>query len=458
MSGNRIPRSYFILPLIFFLYTISGGSLYPDHSKNQIKECIIHYNKGVAHLQANRTAEAEKELDKALRLMQSISQTNNPVAGRILLNLGYAYFAMGRIQRASKFFNQIILSMKILGKKPGALEGHAFNNTAVILMQQNKAGLAKKYFKKASLIYRRSRHREDARDASRRIKKIKFSKALSDTGLPREDSAGFFKNEILRLKSYLWNFKFKRHSQVIRARTYPGRQQDTLVLIRDLINLRTGERGSLRLLRKYWLGAKYSGKKPEQYLGRFKEGNNITFVDIGPAISNRWTPAVTALALCNEFRRMSVVGLDLPGEVEIFKKKLSIKTRRRVLAYDNFHILSGDGTKSIRTQFTEKKRWTLIDRPIPILHPGDPIIIRTANAIDVYFPWKVIQPVLVRMSLDFKDNPLIIIFNRSIIFKRRGSTHLQIIGALSRRGFWHNSLSFNRRGEPPYIIIDYFLK
>jgi hypothetical protein len=183
------------------------------------------------------------------------------------------------------------------------------------------------------------------------------------------------------------------------------------------------------------------------------KGKNVVFIDIGPAIANDKNPGVTAVTLAEDFPSMQVIGLDLPEQVEIFLTKINPDKVENVKSYKNFFILAGDGTLPLREQI-QNGNWAWKDRKKPVIDKQAPVVIRMANSIDIYFPWSINRKVLNDISIDFESNPVLIFFNRSILYKASGSNKFKMIGYVSVRGFWHQDESLDRLGESPYTLID----
>lgn len=217
--------------------------------------------------------------------------------------------------------------------------------------------------------------------------------------------------ELSRLKNYAGSFRLEEHTDQQISRTFAGRLDDHIIFLRDIAS-------------------------------HFFNGNGPpVFIDIGPGVANPQSPAVTSVEMARAFPNMHVVAFDLPEEVAKFQTRVPSYKREALRRMSNFTVVSGDGLKSLRDQI----RYPLI--------PADAlVIIRTANAIDIYCDWKDVEPALVRMAEDFRDNPVVLFFNREILWKLAGEAAWKNIGQVSDRGFRHNSRDLRRNGAPPYYL------
>jgi hypothetical protein len=142
---------------------------------------------------------------------------------------------------------------------------------------------------------------------------------------------------------------------------------------------------------------------------------------------------------------MAVVALDLPDQVTIFTNKVAPEKRAAMAAVRNLSVLSGDGMAPLAAQLSRAAPLWAAQGRMPCPTSG-PVFVRAANSIDIYFKWAELEPVLAAMAADFRDRPLVVFFNRGILY----------IGQLSPLGFDHNVESHNRRGEEPYTLFPDF--
>lgn len=391
----------------------------PGNSRGAVMERALQKYNEAREIQGKDAVGAGALYRESISLLQSQQAGLSRLNRYGVLNLAALLLASGKTKQATELLAELQTSVEVLN-----LRGRFPKAVAHNLIQAQRA-------------------LKDGKGPT-----LRSLQTMGATKLTEPDAhTGLSTAETAVLKSYLAAFRLQRHTRAVRARTYPGRQLDTVQLLEDLLRISPpAEAGSLRVLRQRFA--------PEPGLHRF--GKGLLFFDIGPAISNRWTPAVTSLSLCSAFPYMDVVGLDLPDEVTTFLERVSPRVQDSVRMHPRFHILSGDGTKSLTEQLSDTKRLPLTDRAPPRLSAGMPVIVRSSNAIDIYFPWSVIGPALQKMADDFESNPLLILFNRSILFKSAGTRQLRLIGRLSKRGFWHNSLRFDASGEPSYVLTGFF--
>ena len=177
----------------------------------------------------------------------------------------------------------------------------------------------------------------------------------------------------------------------------------------------------------------------------------VLFIDIGPAINNPSKPAITSQETAKKFKEMDTVVLDLPGETGKFLKQ-SEGNKNQLLQYGNIHILSGDGLKSLKDQYQDQNTNPFHERKRPDLSGKNLVIIRNANATDIYCDWKDNKKALARVAQDFKEKPVLYLYNKEILLKKAGETAWKIIGETSNRGFNHRNRDLIRKGLPPFKL------
>ncbi|WP_208732250.1 tetratricopeptide repeat protein [Leptospira perdikensis] len=254
----------------------------------------------------------------------------------------------------------------------------------------------------------------------------------------------FVEMEEKTIRSYTGRYLFNGQDEEIRARTYENRLEDTNLFLDDLLNTKAFLSKPMSILRKTLFGD----------LKRFEKGNQIVFFDIGPALNHPEYPGVTSLAVAKHFSGMEVVLWELPGEVDLFLKKVKPELKDRLYSFPNIRILSADGVGEFQTLYSDPNNWILRNRPVPNLK-GKTIIIRAANSIDIYEPYTKILPHFQNIGKELKPNPVLYFFNRSILLKPAGTEKFILIGNQSIRGFHHNFQSLDRNGEPPYSILPF---
>ncbi|MDF3821118.1 tetratricopeptide repeat protein [Leptospira sp. 96542] len=257
-------------------------------------------------------------------------------------------------------------------------------------------------------------------------------------------NSDFTELEEKTIRSYTGRYVFSGQEEEIRARTYEDRLEDTNLFLDDLLNQKTFVSKQITKLREILF------YKIENY----NRGNQVVFFDIGPALNHPDYPGVTSLAVANHFPDMEVVLWELPSEVELFLKKVSVDKKEKLYSFKNIRIFSADGVGDFGKDYNDPHSWILTNRPIPKLN-NKTIIIRSANSIDIYEPYTKVLPHFQLVSKVLKDNPVIYFFNRSILLKKAGDVKFTLIGNQSVRGFHHNYQSLDRNGEPPYSILPY---
>ncbi len=263
------------------------------------------------------------------------------------------------------------------------------------------------------------------------------------------------KDEQRRMKEYSKKYHEaeKRHDHNILNRTFEHRLQDHEIFLSDIFN----NRGD----------AKMAALRSQVFPSGRKDA---VFIDIGPGIANKdlkvksgkGKPAITLQEIAEEFPGMQCIALDLPGEVDIFTGKtpkskagyeIDAEARGELLAKRNMHIVSGDGLKSLKAQWEDRATNPYQERQRPPIGKGTTVFIRSANAIDIYCEWeKEVKPALEQTARDFKDQPVVYLFNREIMLKPAGSLEWKIVGQVSNMGFRHSGRELSRNGQPPYKL------
>jgi hypothetical protein len=186
------------------------------------------------------------------------------------------------------------------------------------------------------------------------------------------------------------------------------------------------------------------------------QGEGTLFIDIGPGVANQALSAVSSMEIAVDFPKMTVVALDLPEQVALMSK-ISARAKDKLRQFANVIILAGDGLKSLKIQIEDYNRAN--DRKINV-DAARMLIVRAANSIDIYCPWTSnkesnCRHALEVMARDFRDKPLLLFFNRSILFKPREQTAYQLLGESSSSGFSHHSDELSRGQEEPYTMLYY---
>ncbi len=261
---------------------------------------------------------------------------------------------------------------------------------------------------------------------------------------PNLEELNSFEETVIR--SYTGRYIFTGQDEEIRARTYQDRLEDTNEFLRDLLSSDFFGSPALGYLKESLFPP---GKS-------YAKGENVVFIDIGPALNNLEAPGITSQSVAYHFPKMSVILWELPTEVELFQKKVPNDKKEALYSFDNIRILAADGVGNFLESYLDANRWFFRNRNIPKLE-NKTIILRAANSIDIYETYAKIQPHLKDVGSALKTNPVLYFFNRSILFKPAGKTKFTLIGYQSVRGFHHNFQSLDRNGEPPYTLAKYTL-
>ena len=404
---------------------------------------IASYNTAVVLAREGRPRRAAPLLEGALHILENAGLRNTRLFLALLIQRGNVQYIKNEQVEALGDYRHVMLTGRMLDLFITREHAAALYNQAVIYKRNNDLRRSRRLFAAAAELYRRLRAGEDLRAARAGRMRMRSPSPYLAAGAPYRNSVGLTRAGEKLIRSYTGRYNLARHSPAIRARTYAGRQDDTNVFIRDLLNHALEDKRGLVELRRAFLapGSKH------------RDGRGLLFVDIGPAVANLKQPAVTSVKIARDFSEMQVVALDLPAEIKRWRENVSRKAKRTLLRYANIRILSGDGLESLKDQFARESNWVLTRRG-PALYDGStPIIVRAANSIDIYVPYRFVKPSIRRMGLDFRENPVIYFFNRSILFKPRGDTRFQVVGFVSIRGFHHNRTSFSRGGDQAYTLV-----
>ncbi len=378
---------------------------------------------------------------KAVSILDSLDLANSLMAATVVNILAASEISSGKYEYALKILKVNEAVLNLTGNIKSQVYGDTVYNIAVSYFLSKKDIDAKRYFKIAADTYNSIGHRKNYIRAKAMTGTVQLDyNFFSLASLPSNGSLGLSAEEDSQLQSYTGVYNYKRHIQRVRSRTYPGRHDDTNIFLKDLFSGTSAR--SMNDIRSVFLNGNSDIK-----------GKNVVFIDIGPAIANSANPGVTAVTLAEDFPSMQVIGLDLPEQVDIFLTKIDQDKVENVRSYKNLFILSGDGTLPLLDQI-QNGNWAWKDRKKPVIDKRAPVVIRMANSIDIYFSWNINRKVLNDIASDFETNPVLIFFNRSILYKASGSNKFKMIGYVSVRGFWHQDELLDRLGEAPYTLID----
>lgn len=390
---------------------------------------VIQYNLGVTDYIDGRYNDAITYFKDIHKELSDAGLTNSRLAINNLLNMNASQIHLSDIHGSIETANRIA----VLAKNTGLLTYPAYKYSV---------------YNHSYALNRLGRNRDAARlrlsagFSAYAPNRPLYESYVSIFEIPERSRIFYTMAEQMQVASYTGAFRIENHSQRVRARTYPGRQDDTNMLLRDILNERKNY-PALNRLRENWLNGESD-----------IEGKGILFVDIGPGLANLRWPAITTQSIARDFRNMTVIAWDLPQQVRLYQNTVASFKQREIRNKENMYIVGADGKEPFSRVFSEKDRWLLHGRNPVSYASGQPVIVRIANSIDIYFPYPEIERILAQMAEDMKDNPLLICFNRSILLKKAGETKYSVIGYVSVRGFHHNREILNRYGEPPYTLVE----
>ncbi len=399
----------------------------------------VIYNLGNLQGNLGKTEAALDLFEEARLILSGNALVNSRLYQAILLNMGNSFKNLDEPRQALGYYDRIITNAKMLGNTRDEIVASALYN--IVLARREVGSESKTAGGTRGLLSLQNLNYELPR--------------FVGCFLPYEaPGRGDFFQTVLeehRMRSFTGAFDFEAHRQMAKARTYGGRLEDTNILLKDLLEswekdrykklAEKRETDQLKALRKKFLSWTNNAK-----------GSGVVFIDIGPALANPIFSATTTHSIAQDFADMAVIALDLPEQVTLFKKALPAYLQNKLLALKNVNILSGNGHHSLRDQMDKRENWAYPERGAVRVETGTPLIIRSANSMDIYSEWGHVEPALRRMGRDFKENPVLLFFNRSIAYKPVGSIRFRVIGFLSPRGFHHMTDSLDREGEEPYTL------
>jgi hypothetical protein len=240
------------------------------------------------------------------------------------------------------------------------------------------------------------------------------------------------------IASYTGLYKLDTQVSNVRARTYEARLEDTDEVLKAIFH--PGRDGSSI---ENWK-RKWSKKNSIQF-----DPSEWIFVDVGPALNNPSMPAVTSQSIARSFPNLEVILQELPSEVGLYQSSVPEEAKKALVSFKNIHILSSNGIAPFDIAWNAPENWILTDRKKPNLNDKS-LLFRAANSIDIYETYQPISAYFENLGMKFQDHFILYFFNRSILVKEKGSTRFKIIGMLSQRGFYHNTVSLDRQGEEPF--------
>ncbi|MBM9548552.1 tetratricopeptide repeat protein [Leptospira sp. 201903074] len=440
---SSIENSYFYGLLLYDLSQTELASYELSSIRGQLTDSLeqiyLDYNLAKVYYDLGRYDAALALLQDQRKLILGESFPNHDIALYSYNLYGASLYKAGKWSIAKSIWESLVNAKSIYGIEDKPYHRYALFNLAVLSKLKNNPEQAENFYKQYVRLSPYGQIVDLPTNES-----FEIGKPIYPYTWEQESLNSFVELEERTIRSYTGRYLFNGQEEEIRARTYENRLEDTNLFLDDLLNKNAFLSKPMSILRKTLFGD----------LKRFEKGNQIVFFDIGPALNHPEYPGVTSLAVAKHFSGMEVVLWELPGEVDLFLKKVKPELKDRLYSFSNIRILSADGVGEFQTLYYDPNNWILRNRPIPNLK-GKTIIIRAANSIDIYEPYTKILPHFQNMGKELKANPVLYFFNRSILLKPAGKEKFILIGNQSIRGFHHNFQSLDRNGEPPYSILPF---
>jgi TolB-like protein len=404
---------------------------YPDDYQFLLAQA--YYNLGTLNLDIGRTQEAKKRLQSSISLLQDSFLANTDITFFAKVNLAKAAWKEKDINTFLQLSLQLDNDIRILGLEQSEIDSKNSYNLSLAYLIKSGIETSAFYKDRYSRMTSYSKLRSIALDSEPESFPLLEKYQL-------EPNAILSDYESSLLKSFTGKYRIESQSQDIRSRTYTDRLEDHEIFLSQLFKQSPARSKEMARLQELL-----------HIKGEYKTGKDVVFVDIGPALGNLTQPAVTSISLVEKFPDISLILQDLPGEVEFFFKETEPTAREKVLAIPNVHILSGDGVLPLKDYLRKESAWKIPARPIPKL-TNKLIVIRTANSIDIYEPYTKVLPYLESIVKDFSNEDVLLFFNRVILIKTADAKRFEIIGSQSLRGFYHNTQSLDRQGDPAFLL------
>lgn len=417
-------------------YELSGiqGKL-----SNVYQSIYLDYNLALVLYKLGRYEGAISLLQEQRKKIFETSIPNFDIALQSLLLYGAAQYAEGNWSISKSIWESILNAKSTYAIEDKLYYRQTLFNLSILSLQRKNFEQSETFYKQYVKLSPYGQILSLPTEANFEIGKVIYPYTWTNPS-----SSLFSDLEEKTIRSYTGRYLFQTQDEEIRARTYENRLEDTNLFLDDLLNPSAYLSKPMLILRKSLFGD----------LKLHERGNQIVFLDIGPALNHPEYPGVTSQAVAKHFPKMEVVLWELPGEVDLFLKKVKTELKEKLYGFSNIRILSADGVGDFQTEYKDPNHWILRNRPIPNLKHKT-IVIRAANSIDIYEPYTKIQPHFQNLGKELKDNPVLYFFNRSILLKPKGKEKFILIGNQSIRGFHHNFQSLDRNGEPPYSILPF---
>lgn len=380
-------------------------------------------------------------IDLSKKILFRIGQTNHELNFYNILLLGASHFQLGEYNLAETAWEEIINAKLFLPIEDKLFYRNALLNMAYIYQKKGSPKETENYYKQYTRLTPYSAIIPLESNAN---PQVTSHVQLGYFDAPILNEFSIFEESVI--KSYTGRYIFNGQDEEIRARTYQDRLEDTNEFLRDLLKSDFYGNQALAYLKNVLFPP----------IASYTKGENVIFIDIGPALNNIEAPGITSQSVAYHFSKMNVILWELPSEVELFLKKVPTDKKEELYSFPNIRIIGADGVGNFLESYFDSQRWLFRNRNIPKLE-GKTIIIRAANSIDIYETYSKIQPHFKDLGKSLIENPVLYFFNRSILLKPKGSEKFSLIGYQSVRGFHHNFQSLDRNGEPPYTLAKYTL-
>lgn len=392
------------------------------------------FNLGTLSLMMGKNLEAITYLEDTISILQKDHLSSSDLMIQARTNLSAAYLGLKNWNQVIYNGSQLLTDLSLLELNGSDFESKNLFNLAVAYSNKGGVETSKEYLDRYKRITPYSKLIDFSENKKEIFPIITESLKFGESFLPS------FEEKIIR--SYTGKYRIEGQSQDIRSRTYLDRLEDHDIFMQNLLTQTGSNQINMHKL-----------KEILDISSGFESGQNVLFVDIGPALGNLSQPAVTSMSLVNKFPEMQMLLIELPTDVEFFLKQTEPAARAKVIENKQIHIIQGDGTTPLKSWFQGKSEssWVLKDRIKPSTL-GKLIIIRAANSIDIYEPSSKVLPFIESLVSDFDQNNVIVLFNKSIFAKPKNWNRLQLFGSFASRGYYHNSQSLDRQGEPAYQL------
>ncbi|XDD47601.1 tetratricopeptide repeat protein [Leptospira sp. WS39.C2] len=407
--------------------------------KDVYQNIYLDYNLALIFYQMGRYEACISLIREQRKRIFETSIPNFDIAIQSLLLYGAAEYQVGNWSVAKSVWESIVNAKTTYSIEDKPYYRFANFNLSILTSQRNNPEQSEIYYKQYVKFTPYGQIQALPSNSNFEIGKVIYPHTWTPPNLNL-----FSDLEEKTIRSYTGRYLFQTQDEEIRARTYENRLEDTNLILDDLLNPNAYLSKSMLILRKSLFGDSKV----------YERGNQIVFLDIGPALNHPEYPGITSQAVAKHFPKMEVVLWELPGEVELFLKKVKPELKEKLYGFSNIRILSADGVGDFQSEYNDPNHWILRNRSIPSLKHKT-IVIRAANSIDIYEPYNKIQPHFQNLGKELKDNPVLYFFNRSILLKPKGKEKFVLIGNQSIRGFHHNFQSLDRNGEPPYSLLPY---